>query len=291
MRKIGITADCSSGLEYAPFEHNIKITRTAIHFGDETLVDGVDITADQFYDKLANTDVVPSTSAPTPGEILSRVEEWKKAGCTDVIHFPISFGLSDYGKNLESSMEDLIEGVKFHVFNSNNACIMEGYEAKYAEILAEKEYSVEEIFSECEKLRSQITTYLVVDDLKYLVKNGRLSAAAGFIGGLAKIKPVLELGESGKIETFEKVRTHRRAIERIFELVLDYSKNYENVIYVVLHTARLDDAKVLADNLKDRVTNAKRIEVSTVTPTVGAHIGCGVLAIACIATDGLKEEL
>ena len=54
MRKIGITADCSSGLEYAPFEHNIRITRTTIHFGDETLVDGIDITAEGFYEKLKN---------------------------------------------------------------------------------------------------------------------------------------------------------------------------------------------------------------------------------------------
>ena len=59
MRKIGITADCSSGLEYAPFEHDIRITRTTIHFGDETLVDGIDITAEGFYEKLKNTEDNP----------------------------------------------------------------------------------------------------------------------------------------------------------------------------------------------------------------------------------------
>ena len=291
MRKIGITADCSSGLEYAPFEHHIKITRTTIHFGEETLTDGVDITADQFYDRLKTTDVVPTTSAPTPGEILKRIDELKAEGCTDIIHFPISFGLSNYGKNLESSMEDLIEGVNFRVFNTNNACVMEGYQAKYAEILADKGYSVDEIFEEVAKLRENINTYLVVEDLKYLVKNGRLNATSGMIGSLLKIKPVLNLGKNGTIDTFEKVRTSQKAVNRIVELSCDYAKKFEKCIVVVLHTARLDDANKLRETIKPLIPNAIRFEVTSVTPTVGAHIGCGVLAIAIIPTDGLKEQL
>lgn len=291
MAKVGITADCSSGLEYAPFEHHVKITRTTIHFGEETLTDGVDITADEFYNRLSKTDVVPTTSAPSPGEILSRIEELKAEGCTDIIHFPISFGLSDYGKNLEASMEDLIEGVNFRVFNTNNACIMEGYQAKYAEILADKGYSVDEIFDEVAKLRENINTYLIVDDLKYLVKNGRLNAASGTIGSLLKIKPILNLGKNGTIDTFEKIRTTNKAINRIIELSVDYASKFEKCIVVVLHTARLDDAKAMAEKVRSLIPNAIRTEITSVTPTVGAHIGCGVLAIAVIPVDGLKEQL
>lgn len=81
--KIGITSDCSSGLEYAPFEHHIKITRTTIHFKDEELIDGIDIKAEEFYRRLKETDIVPSTSAPSLGEISKRVEELKAEGCTD----------------------------------------------------------------------------------------------------------------------------------------------------------------------------------------------------------------
>lgn len=122
--KIGITADCSSGLEYAPFKHNIKITRTTIHFGETELIDGVDITADEFYKKLEATDVVPSTSAPTPKEIIRCVEEYKNEGCTTVIHFPISFGLSAYGENLQMVGSDYVEGVDLKVYNCNTACVM-----------------------------------------------------------------------------------------------------------------------------------------------------------------------
>ena len=227
MKKIGITADCSSGLEYAPFKHNIKITRTTIHFGDETLVDGIDITADEFYERLKITDVIPSTSAPSPKSVLDAIDSLKKEGCTEIIHFPISFGLSDYGKNLKSSLEDFTEDIDFRVVNSNTACLMEGYVAKYAEILAEKGYSIDEIIEEIPNFRDRINAFFVVNDLKYLVKNGRLSLASGMLGSLIRIKPILNLGKSGKIETFEKVRTHNSAIKRMYELISEYGKSYK----------------------------------------------------------------
>ena len=266
--KIGITSDCSSGLEYAPFEHKVKITRTTIHFGDIELVDGIDIKADEFYQKLRSTDIVPTTSAPTLGEISNRVEEWKNEGCTDVIHFPISFGLSAYGENLINAFDEMVDGVNLHVFNCHSACIMEGYCAHYAQILADKGYNVDEIMSECQKLADQTAAYFIVDDLKYLVKNGRLNAISGTIGSLLKIKPILKLG-----------------------LVREDTKEAKDVIYIVLHSDCETEAKELLENIKGYYTNGKRYEITTVTPTVGAHIGAGILAIAYIVLDGLKEEL
>lgn len=288
--KIGITADCSSGLEYAPFEHKIKITRTTIHFGEKEYIDGVDITADEFYKMLSETDVIPSTSAPTPQEILRCADEYKKEGYDAVIHFPISFSLSAYGENLKNA--DYIEDIDFHVYNCFTACVMEGYSAHYAEILASKNYSVEEIFSECDKLADQSKTYFLVDDLKYLVKNGRLGAVSGFIGGLMKIKPILKLGKpTGSIDVYEKVRTHTKAVERMIEIVKNDTQNAKEVIYVIQHTNRYDDACELAEKIKSIYTNIKRVEITTVTPTVGCHIGNGVLSIGYIITDGLKENL
>jgi conserved protein, degV family len=289
--KIGITSDCSSGLEYAPFEHKVKITRTTIHFGDIELVDGIDIKADEFYQKLRSTDIVPTTSAPTLGEISNRVEEWKNEGCTDVIHFPISFGLSAYGENLINAFDEMVDGVNLHVFNCHSACIMEGYCAHYAQILADKGYNVDEIMSECQKLADQTAAYFIVDDLKYLVKNGRLNAISGTIGSLLKIKPILKLGQSGTIDVFEKVRTRTKAIDRIKELVREDTKEAKDVIYIVLHSDCETEAKELLENIKGYYTNGKRYEITTVTPTVGAHIGAGILAIAYIVLDGLKEEL
>ena len=111
------------------------------------------------------------------------------------------------------------------------------------------------------------------------------------IGSLMRIKPILNLGKSGKIETLEKVRTHQAAIKRMIELITEYGQTYQNCIYLVLHTARLNDANTLALNLEEVVNNATRTEVTTITPTVGAHIGCGILGVACLPLDGLKENI
>lgn len=289
--KIGITADCSSCLEYAQFEHNVRITRTAIHFENETLIDGIDITSDEFYKRLEASDYIPTTSAPTWSEIEKHVETYKKLGYTDVIHFPISFNLSSYGLNWQNLAKEMFEGINFHVFDTRTACIMEGYQAYYAEILAAKNYDVKGIFAEVAKLRDATKAFFVVDDLRYLVKSGRLTTVAGLIGTLAKIKPILEIDTEGRIVPFEKIRTHRRAIDRMIDLSLESCKHAKNVIYIVQHANRCEGAEEIAKIIKAKAHNASRVEISVITPTVGAHIGSGLLGIARIITDDLKEKI
>lgn len=289
--KIGITADCSSGLEYFPHKHNVQITRTTINFEDEVLVDGIDITADEFYEKLSKSNIVPTTAAPTTGEILNSIEYYKRLGFTDVIHFPISFNLSAYGENLQSTVTELVDGINYHVFNTRAATMLQGYIAYYAEILAKRGYDLDTILKECEKIRNNSKAFFVVDDLKYLVKNGRLSAAKGFIGSLVRIKPILELDDEGKISPYEKVRTYNRAVNRIIELIGDASINAKKVIYVVLHTKQKDEAMEVAKRIQEMQANALRVEVETITPTVGAHIGCGVIGVGRIILDDLIEEI
>ena len=288
--KIGITADCSSGLEYAPFEHNVKITRTTINFGDKVLIDGIDVTADDFYKMLENTDIIPTTAAPSIGEITNRVNEWKEEGCTDVIHFPISNGLSTYGANLAQISDELFENIKVHFFPSTQVCLMQGYVAHYGEILAKQGKNVNEIIAFCDKFQRQIKSYFVVDDLKYLMKNGRLKAIPGIIGTLVNIKPILKIDNEGKIVPLTKVRTKSRAVEHIKDIIdADASLSKECIIFV-LHANRLEEANEIAEELKQRIPNAKRIEVGTITPTVGAHIGSGLLGVCCASLDGLEYK-
>lgn len=290
-QKIGITADCSSGLEYAPFEHNVKITRTTINFGNEVLIDGIDITADEFYKRLEESDIIPSTAAPTIGEITRCIDELKQAGCTDIIHFPISFGLSAYGETWQATLPELFDDVNIHVVDTKRACILEGYQAFYAQKMAEAGYNTKEIIKEIERFREQTGAFFVVDDLKYLVKNGRLSSVSGMIGSLVKIKPILELNQDGKISTYEKVRTHTRALDRMIELTLEKTKDAKKVLYYILHSNCLDGAKNLKSDFASKIKNAYQIDITTITPTVGAHIGSGVLGIGYVILDDIKIEL
>ena len=122
-----------------------------------------------------------------------------------------------------------------------------------------------------------MVSYFVVDNLAYLVKNGRLSGAAGFVGSVLKIKPILEMNSEGKIVSKEKIKTHRHAIERALVLFCDEVKNAKKIQAFVFHTLREEEAKEIVNYLQEKCLNALPIELHMVTPAVGAHIGCGIL--------------
>ncbi len=280
--KIGLTADSSSGLEYAPFKHHVLITKTQINFGDETLIDGVDITADEFYERLEKEKIIPTTSAPTTGEIITQVNKLIEDGCTHVIHFPISTELSTYGKNLENIIQPLVPNIVFKVCDTKSATLLQGMMVRYAESLVQQGYNVDEVIEKTLAYRKNANAYFIVDDLKYLIKNGRLSQLSGTIGILAKIKPILSLNQAGKIETIEKVRVHHKAVERMFQRVLDETRDAKSVTIILLHTNRYEDATHYKSHLESVMKNIKEILISTITPTVGAHIGSKIIGIGYI---------
>lgn len=280
--KIGLTADSSSGLEYAPFKHHVLITKTQINFGDDILIDGVDITADEFYDRLEKEKIIPTTSAPTTGEIVTQINKLVEDGCTHVIHFPISTELSAYGKNLENIIQPLFPNIVFKVCDTKSATLLQGMMVRYAETLVNQGLSIDEVIEKTLAYRKRANAYFIVDDLKYLIKNGRLSQLSGTIGILAKIKPILSLNQAGKIETIEKVRVHHKAVERMIEMVLNDTKEAKSVSIILLHTNRLEDATRYKLHLEKVMTNIKEILISTITPTVGAHIGSKILGIGYI---------
>jgi len=290
--KIGITADSSSGLEYVDFKHDVRITKTTINFKDNTLTDGIDITADSFYELLQKKDEIPSTSAPSPEEILSRIQELINEGCTDIIHFPISTGLSDYGKNLALQLSEKVNemGANFYVYDSKTACLMEGLTAVLASLYAKKGLNIAEIFKKLDDFRAHQFPFFVVNDLRYLIKNGRLSVLAGNIGIFLKIKPILIINAEGKIVTYEKVRTLEAAHKRMLELAIDAGNNASDVLYLSLHTARLDEAIKNKEKL-DSLSNCFKTVVSTITPTVGAHIGSGIVGVAAMILNQEEKEL
>src|SRR5690554_401298 len=152
MKKIGLMADSSSGLLYAPFKHQIKIAKTTILFGDEELLDGVDILADAIYERLEQDEQIPKTAAPTTKEMLSQIQSLKDEGCKHILHFPISTNLSEYGKNIKQIIDPLIEDITFDVIDTKSATLLQGYLAYAAEQMVNKGFTTDQIKVEITKL-------------------------------------------------------------------------------------------------------------------------------------------
>ena len=281
--KIAIMTDVNAGLDYIGYDSGITCLRSSVNFPNEVLVDGIDIKADEFYERIKNiTDPkeIPSTSAPAIGDIMEAIEKFIEEGYTDVIHFPISFKLSSTGSMVEQVAKEYEDKIRVHVVDTKVACYLQGYLALNAKKMVEDGASVQEVVDRSNYLIKNAKAYFVVEDLNYLVKNGRLSGMSGFMGNLLKIKPVLELNEEGYIVTKEKVRTYSKAVETITGLILEHIKDHDKVFVFGLHSLKEETIKEVINNIKASRPDIENIEIHYITPAVGAHIGAGVIGVA-----------
>jgi DegV family protein with EDD domain len=198
-------------------------------------------------------------------------------GYTDIIMCSISYQLSSIGKMVENLQDEYQGRLNIHVVDTKTATFFQGFIAVEAKRLVDEGKSVQEILDYCHYLVENNHAYFVVDDLKYLVKNGRLSGAAGFVGSLLKIKPVLELDKQGRIVPKVKIRTQRKALEVATQMFMDEIKDAKKVYIIVEHTLAEDKGKEIARYFQENCPNVVAVDLHMVTPAVGAHIGCGVL--------------
>ncbi len=277
MEKIAIITDVNAGLDYVERKLDIHVLRSMIHFKDEHFVDGIDMKADSFYKRLQKTDVIPSTSAPTIGEAMELLDKLVEEGYTDAIMYSISAEMSCINQMMHSLAEEYKDKIKLHVFDTLLAAYLQGYMVECAKDMVDDGKTVEEILKYSEFLRDNSHTYFIVDNLNYLVKNGRLKAFSGAMGALLKIKPILEIDKQGRIVVNSKVRTHSKAVEEALEKFFNELKDAKKAKIIVFHTCRENDAKLLSEKIKNENPIFNDVEVHMITPAVGAHIGPGIL--------------
>ena len=192
MSRIGIAVCGNSGIDYAVHDKRIRIFRSVLMVEDKEYEDFVDINADDFYAMLVkNPELNVRTAQTSTGNLLKMYEEMHAAGCDEIIAITISEKLSGTYQNAVLAAK-MIEGVKVHVFDSRTVSYPEAKMAFVAQKLADQNVPAEKILVELEKIRDGHHIFVAVDTLKYLVKNGRLSNAAGFFGTLLKLKLLLD---------------------------------------------------------------------------------------------------
>ena len=192
-KKIAIVTCSNACLDYMDFDYDIKVFRSSVHLGDESFLDYIDITAEDFYKKLeADKSIFPSTSFMPLGKMIEIYEELVKDGFTEALVIPISQHMSGIYNAAQIAAKE-VEGLNVTVFDSRTVAYPEAKMVLLAAKMAEEGKDIPEIIKEMEYIRDNNKIYFVVNTLTYLVKNGRLSNASGFIGGALKIKPVLTI--------------------------------------------------------------------------------------------------
>ncbi|QVK17770.1 DegV family protein [Mycoplasmatota bacterium] len=277
--KIAIVTDSSSSLDYLNYDEydNIFMVRMPIYFGNKEYIDGKTITVEEFYQRIETEDIIPSTSQPSLGETLDLYEKLKDEGYTDIIHFPISKGLSGVYQSL-FSIRDIVDGINVHIVDTRSTAIILGFIVLEAARLVKDNKSVSEVLTYSEYLSTHYKPYFMVDDLKYLIKNGRLSNAAGFIGSVLKIKPILTFNDIGEIIGIEKIRTTKKAMNHIIQKILEETKSYKKVQYFISYGHN----QTLIEEFKAQVAQYIDLEdvIESILPSViGAHVGSGIVAL------------
>lgn len=282
MEKIAIMTCGTSGIDYIDGYDDILQGRTTIEIDGKEYLDGITIQPREFYDMLDDLEDVPKTAMPSSVQLLEKFEKYAEEGYTDIIYISISEELSGTFQNvhLTKTMTDKID---VHPFNSGTASYLVGFMATEAYNMAKSGKSIQEILEYLEQLKSHDHIVFMVDKLDYLVKNGRLSNASAFMASMLKIKPILEIGDNGKIVATEKIRTTKKAIDHVINHYLEETDHGTNAKYTFLFNT--DAPKLLEytkEELRKRGIDPTNFIDAPVSPAIGCHVGKGVIGIGYI---------
>lgn len=279
-RKTALIVCGNSGVDYMTLDYPVHVFRSILNLDGKEYEDFVDITAEAFYDTIVkNPDIDISTSQTSTGKMAEKYQQLKDEGYEDAIVITISSKLSGTYQGAILA-KDMVKDFPIHVVDSRSVSYGEAYLVLEAIQDIKKGIQTEKIVEKLEQLKEHTTIYVLVDTLKYLVKNGRLSGVSGMLGSLLKIKPLLRLKSDGALTPFEKIRTTSKARERLLEIIKAEIIGKKAKVFIV-YTNNQDQAQQM--KLEILAIHPKlEIDVVPLTPVVGAHAGPGTLAVGYI---------
>ena len=281
MQKIGIVVCGNSGIDYIDHEYDIPVIRSILLMRDEEYTDFVDISAEDFYKRLnADDKLIASTSQASTGEMLEVYEAMKAKGYEEILMISISQKLSGTYENAMLAAK-MMDDYKVTVFNSLTLSYPQAKMALDAAKMAKEGKSLEEIIEHIEYIRDNHSIWFAVDTLKYLVANGRLSGASGFVGGLLKLKPLLQVTKDGKVESIEKIRTTQKAANRVVEKFLEATEGKDVEVFII-HSHAPERVERVRQMVMDVRPEIKEIKSYPLTPVVGAHAGPNIVGLGYI---------
>ena len=255
----------------------VHVVPLTVHFGEEELVDGVTIDKKTFYERLVESDVLPSTSQATPEAFMREFEKAKQAGEQAVV-ITVASKLSG---TYQSAVLAAREYEHIHIVDSSTVAIGSSILVELACKLLDEGMNAKEIAQKLEEEKKKIVIVALVDTLEYLKKGGRISKTVAMVGGVLNIKPVLSIID-GEINMLGKARGSKMGNNLLIQEIekaggVDFAKP------VLLGYAGLSDTlllKYIEDSKHIWEGNLDEVRYTVVGSVVGTHIGPGAVAVA-----------
>ena len=271
------TADLPDAADRFP---NWRVVPLYVRFGDESLRDGVDIDATEFYERLRASSVFPTTSQPTPGDFLACYEEL--GGYERIFSLHISARVSGTFASAETAAAEL--GGRVRAIDTETASASIAMLALAIQRRLDRGTSDEEIDGLVERYRRERGLLFTVDTLEFLQRGGRIGKAAAFAGTLLQVKPILSIRD-GEVEPVKRVRGDRKAFAELALALETETKDEPEYRLGVAHAADPERAAELEALVRQQRPRAELELVVTLGAVIGSHAGPGTLALFWFRDD------
>lgn len=262
-------------------ENNLTIIPQYYSFGDTVYGDELNMPPHEFYETMRKGEL-PKSQANNPAVIREKFEKILKEG-KNILHIAFSSALSGSCNNVVMTANELLEDYperKIMVFDSLNASLGEGVSVYRAVELWKEGKSMEEVYDVLMEERNHVNVSFTVNDLYHLQRGGRVSKTTAVVGSLVNIKPILTVTAAGELKSDGTVRGRKKSLKTLvsrLEESLDLDSYGKDRMVAVLHGDCIDDAKAVADMVKD--LGFTNVVINDVSPSIGTHAGPGVVGL------------
>jgi DegV family protein with EDD domain len=259
-------------------EHGIREVSLYVHWGDQSQRESDITDYDEYYRQLGSSRDLPTTSQPSIGDFLAVYEPLLDGG-DEIVSVHLAGGMSGTVRAAEQARDQLGERAdRVHVVDSETACGGEGLIVLAAVRAAHDGQSGAEVAAHARDARKQLKMWFAIDTLEYLRRGGRIAGAQAWLGSALKIKPILTV--ESEITPVERVRTSRRAFEKMVELLRSRHDDGADA-WMVQHIQAPSEAAELAARGTEIFGCEPRV-ISEIGPVIGTHVGPGLLGAGAL---------
>jgi DegV family protein with EDD domain len=252
----------------------ITVVPLYVRFGDEVYRDRVDISEDEFYERLQHDPVHPNTTQPTPQDFVD-VYQKLSAAADGIVSIHLSAKLSGTCGSALQAKGTVANECSVEVVDSETLSTALGLIVIAAARTAKDGKGLDEVEAVARQTMPKIRLLALLDTLKYLLLGGRIGKAKALLGSILNVKPILTL-KDGEVVPAAQVRTRAKGMDKLFEFVQN-AKDIQEL--TVVHSTTPDEAQALAERLGS-VFDKEKIIMSRLGPVLGVHIGPAALIVA-----------
>lgn len=278
--KLAVITDTTALLpESLKGNNDLFVLDIPISINDKSYVEGKNLSLDEFYEKMATSVDLPKTSQPSLAELSETLERLAKENYSHVIGIFLSSGISGYWQNIQFLREEFSQ-MEIAFPDSKITSAPLGNMVQSIFDWASQGDGFQTIL---DKLTIQIegtSAFIMVSDLNHLVKGGRLSNSSAILGNLLSIKPILYFDGDGKIVVYEKVRTEKKAIKRLVDVLEEVIANGNYKLYII-HSRAEEKAQDFYELLAER-GHTEHLEIVDFDAVIATHLGQGAVAFGFI---------